>query len=65
MKILTKAIKEKLIANHKEQDGTKEFKAVLKLQRCDKIISLYDILKLHNNDLSMFATSVLHPCDIV
>ena len=31
MKILTKAIKEKLIANHKEQDGTKEFKAVLKL----------------------------------
>ena len=31
MKILTKAIKEKLIANHKEQDGTKSFKAVLKL----------------------------------
>ena len=31
MKILTKAIKDKLIANHKEQDGTKEFKAVLKL----------------------------------
>ena len=31
MQILTKAIKEKLIANHKEQDGTKEFKAVLKL----------------------------------
>jgi hypothetical protein len=31
MQILTKPIKEKLIANHKEQDGTKEFKAVLKL----------------------------------
>ena len=31
MQILTKAIKEKLIANHKEQDGTKKFKAVLKL----------------------------------
>ena len=31
MMILTKAIKEKLIANHKEQDGTKSFKAVLKL----------------------------------
>jgi len=31
MKILTKAINEKLIANHKEQDGTKSFKAVLKL----------------------------------
>ena len=31
MKQITKAIKEKLIANHKEQDGTKEFKAVLKL----------------------------------
>ena len=31
MIILTKAIKEKLIANHKEQDGTKSFKAVLKL----------------------------------
>ena len=31
MQILTKAIKEKLIANHKEQDGTKSFKAVLKL----------------------------------
>ena len=31
MKILTKAIKEKLIANHKAQDGTKSFKAELKL----------------------------------
>ena len=31
MIILTKAIKDKLIANHKEQDGTKSFKAVLKL----------------------------------
>ncbi len=31
MQILTKAIKEKLIANHKAQDGTKSFKAVLKL----------------------------------
>ena len=31
MKILTKAIKEKLIENHKNQDGTKEFKAVLRL----------------------------------
>ena len=31
MKQITKAIKEKLIANHKNQDGTKEFKAVLKL----------------------------------
>ena len=31
MIILTKAIKEKLIANHKAQDGTKSFKAVLKL----------------------------------
>mgnify|MGYP003142869427 CR=1 FL=1 len=31
MQILTTPIKEKLIANHKEQDGTKDFKAVLKL----------------------------------
>ena len=31
MKQITKAIREKLIANHKNQDGTKEFKAVLKL----------------------------------
>ena len=31
MMILTKAIKEKLIANHKAQDGTKSFKAELKL----------------------------------
>ena len=31
MKQITKAIKEKLIENHKNQDGTKEFKAVLKL----------------------------------
>ena len=31
MKQITKAIREKLIANHKKQDGTKEFKAVLKL----------------------------------
>ena len=31
MKIIPKAVKEKLIANHKKQDGSKEFKAVLKL----------------------------------
>ena len=31
MKQITKAIREKLIANHKKQDGSKEFKAVLKL----------------------------------
>ena len=31
MKILTKQIKEKLIKNHQEQNGEKEFKAVLKL----------------------------------
>ena len=31
MKQLTKAIKDKLIANHKAQDGTKSFKAVTKL----------------------------------
>ena len=31
MKQITKAIREKLIENHKKQDGTKEFKAVLKL----------------------------------
>ena len=31
MKLLTKAIKDKLIENHKAQDGTKEFKAVTKL----------------------------------
>ena len=31
MQILIKAIKNKWIANHKAQDGTKEFKAVLKL----------------------------------
>ena len=28
---MTKAIRKKLIANHKKQDGSKEFKAVLKL----------------------------------
>ena len=31
MKQLTKAIKNKLVANHKAQDGTKEFKVVTKL----------------------------------
>ena len=31
MKILTKSIKDKLIDNHKNQDGSKSFKAVLKL----------------------------------
>ena len=31
MKILTKSIKDKLIENHKNQDGSKTFKAVLKL----------------------------------
>ena len=28
MQLLTKAQKEKMIKNHQEQDGTKEFKAV-------------------------------------
>ena len=31
MNLFTKAIKNKLIANHNKQDGTKTFKAVLKL----------------------------------
>jgi hypothetical protein len=31
MKILTKKIKDQLVKNHNEQDGTKSFKAVLKL----------------------------------
>ena len=31
MKILTKQIKEKLVDNHKQQNGEKEFKAVVKL----------------------------------
>ena len=31
MKILTKEIKDKLVKNHNEQNGEKEFKAVLKL----------------------------------
>jgi len=31
MKLLTKAIKEKMIKNHNEQNGSKDFKAVLKL----------------------------------
>ena len=31
MKLLTKIIKEKMIKNHNDQDGTKDFKAVLKL----------------------------------
>ena len=31
MKILTKKIKEKLVDNHKQQNGKKEFKAVVKL----------------------------------
>lgn len=31
MQIITKAIRNKLVANHKAQDGTKSFKAVLKL----------------------------------
>jgi len=31
MKLLTKAIKEKLIRNHKSQDGSKDFKVVCKL----------------------------------
>ena len=31
MQLLTKAQKEKMIKNHQEQDGTKDFKAVVKL----------------------------------
>ena len=31
MKLLTESIKKKLINNHNKQDGTKEFKAVVKL----------------------------------
>jgi len=31
MKPIPKTLRDKLIANHKEQDGTKEFKAVTKL----------------------------------
>ena len=31
MKLLTKTIKEKMVKNHNDQDGTKDFKAVLKL----------------------------------
>lgn len=31
MKLLTKQIRDKLISNHKKQDGTKKFKAELKL----------------------------------
>ena len=31
MKLLTESIKNKLIDNHNKQDGTKEFKAVVKL----------------------------------
>ena len=31
MNLFTKAIKNKLIANHNNQDGTKTFKAVVKL----------------------------------
>ena len=31
MKILTKKIKDQLVKNHNEQDGSKSFKAVLKL----------------------------------
>ena len=31
MKLFTKAIRDKLISNHKKQDGTKSFRAVVKL----------------------------------
>ena len=31
MKLLTKTIKEKMVKNYNDQDGTKDFKAVLKL----------------------------------
>ena len=31
MKLLTKTIKEKMVKNHNDQDGTKDFKAILKL----------------------------------
>jgi len=31
MKLLTKTIKEKMVKNHNDQNGTKDFKAVLKL----------------------------------
>jgi len=31
MKLLTKAIRDKLISNHHKQDGTKSFRAVVKL----------------------------------
>ena len=31
MKLFTKAIRDKLVSNHQQQDGTKSFRAVVKL----------------------------------
>ena len=59
MQILTKAIKEKLIANHKEQDGTKNFKAVLKLFNPTGIGTWY-LSELNPDNNNAFGLCCLH-----
>ena len=59
MQILTKAIKEKLIANHKAQDGTKSFKAVLKLFNPTGIGTWY-LSELNPENNNAFGLCCLH-----
>jgi len=59
MKQLTKAIKNKLIANHKAQDGTKEFKAILKLFNPTGIGTWY-LSELNPENNNAFGLCCLH-----
>ena len=63
MQILTKPIKEKLIANHKEQDGTKDFKAVLKLFNPTGIGTWY-LSELDPKTNNAFGLCCLHEKDL-
>ena len=64
MMILTKAIKEKLIANHKAQDGTKSFKAVLKLFNPRGIGTWY-LSELNPENNNAFGLCCLHEKELV
>ena len=49
MKILTKEIKKKLVSNHEAQDGTKKFKAVVKLD--PKTNTAFGLCCIHEEEL--------------
>jgi len=59
MKILTKQIKEKLVDNHKQQNGEKEFKAVVKLFNPTGIGTWY-LSELDDKTNNAFGLCCLH-----